>query len=139
MFFFSLNIFGYPANVCLDYTAFLLLNNITNIRKHFHISKFICNFFSLLRERDSNPRPYGYEPHELPLLYPAIYFKERYSIYSYLYIYKYTEKILNLQIFLNNFKVSGFIPYESHSRFYYYWLQPFNYYNTNIRNKFDIS
>ena len=26
----------------------------------------------LLRGRDSNPRPSGYEPDELPLLYPAI-------------------------------------------------------------------
>ena len=26
---------------------------------------------------DSNHRPYGYEPHELPLLYSAILFKER--------------------------------------------------------------
>ena len=27
---------------------------------------------SLLREKDSNLRPCGYEPRELPLLYPAI-------------------------------------------------------------------
>ncbi len=34
-----LNIFGYPPNVCLDYSAFLLLNNFTNIRKFFQTSK----------------------------------------------------------------------------------------------------
>ena len=30
----------------------------------------------LLREEESNLRPQGYEPCELPLLYPAIYKKE---------------------------------------------------------------
>jgi len=29
----------------------------------------------LLREMDSNHRPKGYEPSELPLLYPTIYLK----------------------------------------------------------------
>ena len=29
-------------------------------------------FGFVLRERDSNPRPLGYEPNKLPLLYPAI-------------------------------------------------------------------
>ena len=28
---------------------------------------------SLLREKDSNLRPCGYEPRELPLLYPAVF------------------------------------------------------------------
>ena len=43
--FFLLNILGYPANVCLDYSAFLLLFNNTNIRNFFHISKsFFKNF-----------------------------------------------------------------------------------------------
>jgi hypothetical protein len=35
---------------------------------------------SRLRGRDSNPRPPGYEPDELPLLYPATTTKERMRI-----------------------------------------------------------
>ncbi len=34
-------------------------------------SLFGCGFFSELRGQDSNLRPPGYEPDELPLLYPA--------------------------------------------------------------------
>ncbi len=33
----------------------------------------ITYHFILLREPDSNERPLGYEPNELPLLHPAIY------------------------------------------------------------------
>ena len=41
---------------------------------------------------DSNHRPTGYEPAELPLLYATMYyFKE--LIFLYLYIYEYREKI----------------------------------------------
>ena len=35
---------------------------------------------SLLRERDSNARPSGYEPDELPLLHPAIVILSRYLV-----------------------------------------------------------
>ena len=37
----------------------------------------ICQPFLLLRGLDSNERPLGYEPNELPLLHPAIYFNFR--------------------------------------------------------------
>ncbi len=34
--------------------------------------KIAVSHLNLLRERESNPRPPGYEPDELPLLYPTI-------------------------------------------------------------------
>ena len=41
--------------------------------------KIAVSHLNLLRERDSNPRPPGYEPDELPLLYPTI-FQKKHSI-----------------------------------------------------------
>ena len=35
----------------------------------------------LLRERESNPRPQGYEPCKLPLLYPTIYLYKRQGLH----------------------------------------------------------
>ncbi len=35
--------------------------------------KFMKDLFLLLRRQDSNLRPLGYEPNELPLLHSAIY------------------------------------------------------------------
>ena len=51
---------------------------VRKIRRGFttlHIDDRTYLFGRLLQEKDSNFRPSGYEPDELPLLYPAIYFK----------------------------------------------------------------
>lgn len=51
---------------------------VRKIRRGFttlHIDDRTYPFGRLLQEKDSNFRPSGYEPDELPLLYPAIYFK----------------------------------------------------------------
>ena len=61
-----------------------IINNLKNVSVSWFVSQRYKRFsfrqapkwFFLWRERDSNPRPQGYEPCKLPLLYPAIYLKE---------------------------------------------------------------
>ena len=61
----------------------IALRNSTSFRSRAKLRIFACNkkaprqvsrplSTSWWRERDSNPRPSGYEPDELPLLHPAM-------------------------------------------------------------------
>ena len=55
----------------------LPLHHISKLRKHYYFysikkEKICCLFPKLLGERESNPRPLGYEPSKLPLLHPLI-------------------------------------------------------------------
>ena len=45
---------------------------------------------SLWREQDSNLRPLGYEPNELPLLHPAMSFFVSAKLWTLFYVSKYS-------------------------------------------------
>ena len=99
---------------------------VTNIRKFFQTSKFICKYFvnliqallripseyyfhkksssvDLLRGRDSNPRPLGYEPNELPLLLPRDIILKNFYIVVFIYIQIYGKNSKIQNIFFNFF------------------------------------
>ena len=63
---------------------------------------------TLLREKDSNQRPSAYEADELPLLYPTIYFRNKWVFEPIFTLYPRTA--LSIMLLVSFVEMSGFEP-----------------------------
>ncbi len=85
LYFLFLKIYSRPCSKkIVKFNSISKLNTNGSLDIFFRNKK--CRFFkrhfliSLLRGQDSNLRPLGYEPNELPLLHPAIFWDCKYTV-----------------------------------------------------------